>query len=93
MLYRKIGTLIEERLKADSNKILVIDGARQIGKTYIIRETGKALFENYIEINLLEDFAGAQIFSNAKTTEDFYFLLSTIAGEKNETEEKHACIP
>ena len=82
MLYRKIGTLIEERLKADSNKILVIDGARQIGKTYIIRETGKALFENYIEINLLEDFAGAQIFSNAKTTEDFYFLLSTIAGEK-----------
>ena len=82
MLYRKIGTLIEERLKADSNKILVIDGARQIGKTYIIRETGKALFENYIEINLLEDFAGAQIFSNAKTTEDFYFLLSTVAGEK-----------
>lgn len=30
MLYRKIQTYIEDHLKSDSNKILVIDGARQI---------------------------------------------------------------
>lgn len=34
MLYRKIESLIEDHLKSDSNKILLIDGARQIGKSF-----------------------------------------------------------
>lgn len=51
MLYRKIESLIEEHLKSDSKKILLIDGARQIGKTYIINHVGKKLFENYIQIS------------------------------------------
>lgn len=37
MLYRKIEYTIEQHLKSGSNKILLVDGARQIGKTYIIR--------------------------------------------------------
>ena len=37
MLFRKIEKLIDEHLRSDSKKILLIDGARQIGKTYIIR--------------------------------------------------------
>ena len=51
MLYRKIERTIEQHLKSGSNKILLVDGARQIGKTYIIRYVGNKLFENYIEIN------------------------------------------
>ena len=35
MLYRKIERTIEQHLKSASNKILLVDGARQIGKTYI----------------------------------------------------------
>ena len=37
MLYRKIGEVIKEHLKSDSAKVLLVDGARQVGKTYIIR--------------------------------------------------------
>lgn len=37
MLYRKIEYTIEQHSKSGSNKILLVDGARQIGKTYIIR--------------------------------------------------------
>ena len=37
MLYRKIAKTIEEHLKSSSDKILLIDGARQVGKTYIVR--------------------------------------------------------
>ncbi len=48
MLYRKIEKVIEDHLKSGSAKILLIDGARQVGKTYIIRHTGKKLFKNYI---------------------------------------------
>ena len=51
MLYRKIQPYIEDYLKSDSNKVLIIDGARQIGKTFIIRHVGQQLFENYIELN------------------------------------------
>ena len=48
MLHRKIEKTIKEHLKSDSKKILLIDGARQVGKTYIIRAVGKKLFENFI---------------------------------------------
>ena len=82
MLYRKIEALIEEHLRSDSKKILLIDGARQVGKTYIIRHVGKKLFENYIEINMVEDFMGERLFSNIKTIEDFYLQVSMLAGDK-----------
>ncbi|MBP3284619.1 MAG: ATP-binding protein [Clostridia bacterium] len=82
MLYRKIESLIEEHLNSDSKKILLIDGARQVGKTYIIRYVGKKLFENFIEVNMVEDFLGERLFAKVKTVEDFYLQLSMLAGNK-----------
>ena len=82
MLFRKIEAVIEAHLKSDSEKILLVDGARQVGKTYIIRHVGKKLFKNFIEINLAEDFVGQKLFANAKSVEDFYLHLSMIAGNK-----------
>ena len=72
MLYRKIEAVIESHLKANSKKILLIDGARQVGKTYIIRHVGQKLFENFIEINMVEDSLGDRLFANTKSVEDFY---------------------
>ena len=40
MLFRKIEAQIEDHLKSDSHAIMLIDGARQVGKTYIIRHVG-----------------------------------------------------
>ena len=82
MLYRKIETLIESHLKSSSRKILLIDGARQVGKTYIIRYVGGKLFENFIEINMVEDSLGDRLFADTKTVEDFYLQVSMIAGGK-----------
>lgn len=83
MLFRKIESYIKDYLTSDSNKILVIDGARQIGKSYIIRKVGEELFgENYIEINFVLDKEGDRLFEKVNTVEDFYFTLSTIAGDK-----------
>ena len=81
MLKRKIADLIEQHLKSGSDRILLIDGARQVGKTYIIRHVGKKLFPNFIEINMLEDSVGARLFENAKTVDDFYLRVSAIKGE------------
>lgn len=62
MLFRKIQKTIETHLQSGSNKILIVDGARQIGKTFIIRHVGKALYPNFIEVNMLEDSIGERLF-------------------------------
>ena len=82
MLYRKIEKVIESHLKSGSDKIMIVQGARQVGKSFIIREVGKALFPNYIEINLAEDNEGEQLFKNVRTVNDLYFQISMLAGDK-----------
>lgn len=82
MLYRKIGSYIEEHLKSDSDKILLLEGARQIGKSYIIREVSKRLYNNFIELNFVEDDENKQLFKDIHSTDDFYITLSMIAGDK-----------
>lgn len=87
MLFRKIQNDIETYLKSGSNKVLIIDGARQVGKTFIIRQVGQALFPNFIEVNLLEDALGARLFEHVASVEDFYLRLSTVAGNRMKAKE------
>ena len=86
MLHRKIEKTIVDYLQDGSNKIMVIDGARQIGKSYIIRYVGSELlkdkFTNYIEINFIEDSLGDKLFEKVNNKDDFYLQLSMIAGDK-----------
>lgn len=87
MLYRKISAVIEAHLKSGTDKILLIDGARQVGKTYIIRYVGQRIFENFIEINMVEDSLGSRLFANTKTVEDFYLQVSMLAGDQMKEKE------
>ena len=82
MLIRKIESLIREHLQSTSNKVLLIDGARQVGKTYIIRYVGEELYKNFIEINMIEDSLKDRLFEGVKTVKDFYFQVSMLAGNK-----------
>lgn len=82
MLYRKIEKDIEGYLRAEDDRIMILEGARQIGKSFIIREVGKKLYDNFIEINFAEDDGGPKIFKGIGTTEGFYFTLSSVYGEK-----------
>ena len=87
MLYRKIESLIEDHLRSNSGKILLVDGARQVGKTYIIRHIGTRMFANFIEINMVEDSLGDRLFAGIRTVEDFYLQLSMTDGRKMGTKE------
>lgn len=82
MLKRKAQLYIKEYFNSEMDKILIIDGARQVGKSYIIRHEGKAAFTHFVEINLIDDRDGARIFADIKGTEDFYLRLSSFAGNK-----------
>ena len=82
MLYRKISGLIADHLRSQDQRILLVDGARQVGKTYIVRHVGRQLFENFIEVNMVEDSLGERLFAQTRSVEDFYLQLSMLHGDK-----------
>src|SRR5574344_78180 len=77
MLKRKIDAYIRNYYETNRNALL-ITGARQIGKTYSIREFGKT-FKSFIEINFLENPDATAIFKGAKSSADILLRLSAIA--------------
>ncbi|MCR5817293.1 MAG: AAA family ATPase [Ruminococcus sp.] len=52
MLYRKIYKQIEEFYNNESSKALMITGARQVGKSFIIEEFCKSHFQSFIQFDL-----------------------------------------
>jgi len=81
MLRRKIEPIINRYFAGDSDKILVLTGARQIGKSYIIRHCASRYFKNIIEINLIEDKEGTKVFDNIHSPEEFYLALSVYSAQ------------
>ena len=63
---RKIESKIMRYLNDEDSPILLIDGARQIGKTFIIRELESRYFKDFVELNMVEDYAGPRIFENVE---------------------------
>ena len=80
MLERKFTQTLENFLLHEPRKILLVNGARQIGKSYLIRYVGKKLFKHFVEINLKADQEGDAIFASVKSKEDFYLQLGAMAG-------------
>ena len=65
---------------------LMIIGARQIGKTYIIKEFCKNEFENYIYINLLDNPQIVNLFEQSIPTEEKFTKMQWILNEKIDLE-------
>lgn len=82
MLKRKIFNKISSYLKSDSDKLLIIDGARQTGKTYSIRELGSKLYSSFIEIDMKNDETNDRLFANADTIDKFYKALELYTDNK-----------
>lgn len=76
MLKRKIDTYLTNYYATNRNALL-ITGARQIGKTYSIREFGRT-FKSFIEINFLENPDAVALFKGAKNSSDILLRLSAI---------------
>ncbi|MCR4773763.1 MAG: ATP-binding protein [Prevotella sp.] len=81
MLERKFTKFLEHFLMEETDKILLVNGARQIGKSYLIRYVGQKLFTHFVEINLKEDKEGEQVFVDVHTTNDLYIRLSNYCSE------------
>ncbi len=82
-MYRKIISKLKDWYEK-SNKALMITGARQVGKTYIIREFLKENIgeEYYLEFNLFENDKAKETFENSKDSNDLLFRLSALSKKK-----------
>lgn len=78
---RKIESTILKYFETDNAPILMIDGARQVGKSFTIRTLGMKKYENFVEINLARDREGPRLFENITSTKDLYFTIQSIAGK------------
>lgn len=79
MISRKIEKELQHFLEDKKKKALLITGARQVGKTYSIREFGLQNFRSFIELNFLENIAAKELFETAKNSKDLLLRLSLIA--------------
>lgn len=76
MLKRKIDRYIRQYYDTNRNALL-ITGARQIGKTYSIREFGKT-FKHFVEINFIESPEAVDLFKGAKNSDDLLLRISAM---------------
>lgn len=78
-MFRKAKSKLVE-WKNNSNKALLVTGARQVGKTYIIEEFLKEYGEeNYIEFNLFDNEIAKETLDNSLNRDDLLFRLSAIS--------------
>ena len=64
------------------NKALLIDGARQIGKTYLIEHFAQNEYRNWIKVDFLTDSSAARTLAAAQSTQQVIEALSLITGKR-----------
>ena len=78
MLVRKIGREIERWID-NSQKALIIYGARQVGKTYIVRSVLEERGEDYVEFNLIRDKSTLEVLRGFTSVNDLILKLSLLS--------------
>ena len=79
MINRKITKRLERFYEDGGRYALLIDGARQVGKTFIVEEFAKTHYENFIEINFLRNESAKRIFQDNEDEKDVLVKLSAFS--------------
>ena len=83
MLKRKAYNELLSWKDNPQKKCLMIKGARQVGKTYIVREFGKNEYDSFVEINFIEDPSLKEIFSGNLNAENIYKRITMNIADVN----------
>ncbi len=82
MLGRKITKSLKEWYE-NGESALLVDGARQVGKTTAIKEFLKSSNIKYIEFNLFENKLALEAFNTAKDQKQLIFRLMSLSGKSS----------
>ena len=83
MLKRKTYEKLVEWKNSKSQECLLVKGARQVGKTYLIREFGRREYSSFIEINFLEHSELKEIFEGERTSEAIFKRITAFIPNVN----------
>lgn len=76
MLKRKFYDHLLNWKRSKRNECLLVNGAHQVGKTFIVEAFGKAEYESYIYLNFLMDPGQRAIFEGSLEPDEIYKRLS-----------------
>lgn len=71
MLKRKIDKILKEWKNDRRQECLLVNGARQVGKTFSIRQFARECYESFVEINFIENPVFISAFDYALDSESF----------------------
>lgn len=72
---------------SEDRKPMVLKGARQVGKTWLMKEFGRTAYDSFVYFNFDEEDELKSIFEVNKNPQRIVELLSLIAGKKNPARE------
>ena len=75
MLKRKVTHSIKKWINSKNKKCLVIQGARQTGKTYIVERFAEENYEEIVEINFKQIPSAMDIFSGDLTVDNMVMAM------------------
>lgn len=78
MLKRKASEFLRRWKASPSKKTVLVTGARQIGKTYLVRAFAKENYEHLAEVNFALDSAAKEIFTVPQTAREIMLRLSLV---------------
>ncbi len=81
MLERKARRQFESWLALSSNKALLVKGARQVGKSYLVNAFANASFEHVVTFDLIADTSVRDSFSAARSADDLLMRMTIAATE------------
>lgn len=79
MLKRKALTQFETWFKTRTKQALLVTGARQVGKTFLIREFARSHWEHVVEINFLENTDARAAVETATNSTELFMRLTVFA--------------
>lgn len=81
MLTRKLDSFLDSFYESEHSKALLLTGARQVGKTWAVRNLAKRKFKHFVEINFVETPEAKDIFSGAQNAQQILLRLSAFVRE------------
>ena len=82
MLKRKATDYIENWIKTKNKKCLLVQGPRQVGKTYLVEHFAANHYEDFIEINFKEMPSAREIFTDDLTVDKMVMAIKFRFPEK-----------
>ena len=79
MISRKITCRLEEFYKGGGKSALLIDGARQVGKTYIIEEFGRTHYESVVKIDFVKMKGAIGLFQDVEDEKEIISRISAFS--------------